>query len=46
MSGLVHKELYSEHMNNYKVALTTAKTDYYASLISSGEGNTRTLRRK
>lgn len=26
----------------YKVAISTAKTDYYASLIRFGEGNTRT----
>ncbi len=40
---MIHKELFSEHMRSYKVAFSTAKTDYYASLISSGEGNTRTL---
>jgi len=39
----VHKELYSDHMKNYMVALMAAKTDYFASVVSSGEGNSRTI---
>ncbi len=43
-SGLiVHKEMYDHHIRDYKDALSTAKTNYYANLINSGGGNTKIL---
>ncbi len=43
-SGLtVHKEMYDHHIRDYKDALSTAKTHYYANLINSGGGNTKIL---
>ncbi len=43
-SGLtVHMEMYDHHIRDYKDALSTAKTNYYANLINSGGGNTKIL---
>ncbi len=43
-SGLeVHKQMYSEHLVSYKVALERAKSMFYANIISNGQSNTRTL---
>lgn len=35
--------MYKKHIFHYKDSLSTAKSNYYADIISSGEGNTRTL---
>uniref|UniRef100_A0A8C1LVW7 Reverse transcriptase domain-containing protein n=2 Tax=Cyprinus carpio TaxID=7962 RepID=A0A8C1LVW7_CYPCA len=40
---VVHKDLYADHMQVYKTALSTAKSDYYAGLIGSGVGNQKSL---
>ncbi len=39
----VHKQMYSEHLVSYKVALEKAKSLFYANIISNGQSNTRTL---
>ncbi len=39
----VHKQMYSEHLVSYKVALERAKSMFYANIISNGQSNTRTL---
>ncbi len=39
----VHKQMYSEHLVYYKVALEKAKSLFYANIISNGQSNTRTL---
>ncbi len=43
-SGLtVHKEMYAEHIQNYKNALFNAKSDYYSNIIGVSNGNSRLL---
>ena len=43
-SGLtVHKELYAEHIQHYKNALSKAKSDYYSNIIGVSNGNSRSL---
>ncbi len=43
-SGLtVHKEMYAEHIQNYKNALFKAKSDYYSNIIGVSNGNSRLL---
>ncbi len=43
-SGLtVHKEMYAEHIQNYKNALVKAKSDYYSNIIGVSNGNSRFL---
>uniref|UniRef100_A0A8C5BDZ8 Reverse transcriptase domain-containing protein n=1 Tax=Gadus morhua TaxID=8049 RepID=A0A8C5BDZ8_GADMO len=39
----VHRQMYSDHLHDYKNALTTAKTSYYSNLINTGTGNSRVL---
>ncbi|XP_041959638.1 uncharacterized protein LOC121718626 [Alosa sapidissima] len=39
----VHQGMYSEHILQYKKALSAAKSSYYARIINEGEGNTRAL---
>ncbi|KAI2645575.1 Glutamate--tRNA ligase [Labeo rohita] len=40
---VVHKDLYADHMKVSKSALSTAKINYYAGLIGSDTGNTKSL---
>ncbi len=41
-SGLiVHKEMLTDHIYNYKEALPKAKSDYYSNIIGDSEGNSR-----
>jgi len=43
-SGLtVHKEMYAEHIQNYKNTLSKAKSDYYSNIIGVSNGNSRSL---
>ncbi len=43
-SGLtVHKEMYAEHIQNYKNALFKGKSDYYSNIIGVSNGNSRFL---
>lgn len=43
-SGLaVHKQMYHDHILRYKDALSSAKSEYFAELITAGAGNTRAL---
>lgn len=39
----VHSQMYSDHLQHYKKALTTAKSAYYSNLINTGTGNSRVL---
>ncbi len=44
LTGLiVHRELYNEHVNFYKDALSAAKYDFYSHLIESGDCNVKAL---
>ncbi|KAL2104379.1 hypothetical protein ACEWY4_001247 [Coilia grayii] len=40
---VVHKEMYAEHILQYKNSISAAKTSYYAKTIREGGRNTRTL---
>uniref|UniRef100_A0A8C6L9J3 Reverse transcriptase domain-containing protein n=1 Tax=Nothobranchius furzeri TaxID=105023 RepID=A0A8C6L9J3_NOTFU len=39
----IHKDLYKNHLLHYKDSIHTAKSVYYSNLISSSEGNSKTL---
>ncbi|RXM96824.1 Interferon-induced transmembrane protein 5 [Acipenser ruthenus] len=43
-SGLVvHKEMWKKHLLDYRLALNSAGSNYYSSIITEGQGNPRVL---